>query len=50
MAARERAQILAALEQTGWRICGPAGTAALLGRKSTTLESHIKKLVLSRPR
>jgi transcriptional regulator with GAF, ATPase, and Fis domain len=50
LAAAERGQILAALDQTGWRIRGPAGTAALLGLKPTTLESRIKKLGLSRPR
>ena len=50
MAARERAQILASLEQTGWRIRGPAGAAALLGLKPTTLESRIEKLGLQRPR
>lgn len=50
LAATERAQILAALEQTGWRIRGPAGAAALLGLKPTTLESRIKKLGLRRPR
>ena len=50
LAATERTQILAALEQTGWRIRGPAGAAALLGLKPTTLESRIKKLGLQRPR
>ena len=50
MAAAERGQILAALDQTGWRIRGPAGAATLLGLKPTTLESRIKKLGLSRPR
>ena len=50
LAAAERGQILAALEQTGWRIRGPAGAAALLGLKPTTLESRIKKLGLKRPR
>jgi formate hydrogenlyase transcriptional activator len=49
LAAAERGQILAALEQTGWRIRGPAGAAALLGLKPTTLESRIKKLGLNRP-
>jgi len=44
LATTERTQILAALEQTGWRIRGPAGAAALLGLKPTTLESRIKKL------
>jgi len=50
LAANERGQILAALDQTGWRIRGPAGAAALLGLKPTTLESRIKKLGLQRPR
>ncbi len=50
LAAAERGQILAALEQTGWRIRGPAAAAALLGLKPTTLESRIKKLGLRRPR
>jgi len=50
LAATERTQILAALEQTSWRIRGPAGAAALLGLKPTTLESRIKKLGLQRPR
>ena len=50
LAATERAQILAALDQTGWRIRGSAGAAALLGLKPTTLESRIKKLGLKRTR
>ena len=50
LAATERAQIVAALEQTGWRIRGSGGAAALLGLKPTTLESRIKKLGLQRPR
>jgi transcriptional regulator with GAF, ATPase, and Fis domain len=50
LAAAEREQIRAALDQTGWRIRGPAGAAALLGLKPTTLESRIKKLGLQRPR
>jgi formate hydrogenlyase transcriptional activator len=50
LAAAERGQILAALEQTGWRIRGPAGAATLLGLKPTTLESRIKKLGIQRPR
>jgi len=50
LAANERGQILAALTQTGWRIRGPAGAAALLGLKPTTLESRIKKLGLQRLR
>jgi transcriptional regulator with GAF, ATPase, and Fis domain len=50
LADAERTQILAALEQTGWRIRGPNGAATLLGLKPTTLESRIKKLGLQRPR
>jgi transcriptional regulator with GAF, ATPase, and Fis domain len=50
LAATERTQILTALAQTGWRVRGPAGAAALLGLKPTTLESRIKKLGLQRPR
>jgi len=50
LAASERGQILAALEQTGWRVRGPAGAATLLGLKPTTLESRIKKLGLKRAR
>jgi len=50
LADAERTQIMAALEQTRWRIRGPAGAAALLGLKPTTLESRIKKLGLQRPR
>ncbi len=50
LAATERTQILAALEQTGWRIRGADGAAKLLGLKPTTLESRIKKLGLERPR
>ncbi len=50
LAATERAQILAVLTQTGWRIRGPAAAAALLGLKPTALESRLKKLGLQRPR
>jgi transcriptional regulator with GAF, ATPase, and Fis domain len=38
------------LHQSGWRVRGPQGAAALLGLKPTTLESRIKKLGLQRPR
>jgi transcriptional regulator with GAF, ATPase, and Fis domain len=50
LADAERQHILAALEQTGWRIRGADGAAKLLGLKPTTLESRIKKLGLQRPR
>ena len=48
MRRREHDNVLRALEQTNWRIYGPAGAAALLGVKATTLASRIKKLDLSR--
>lgn len=44
-----RALILQALEASGWMIGGPAGAAAKLGLKRTTLLYKIKKLGISRP-
>jgi transcriptional regulator with GAF, ATPase, and Fis domain len=44
-----RALILHALRETGWVIGGPAGTAARLGLKRTTLIAKMKKLGISRP-
>ena len=41
---RERAQIVATLEQTGWRIKGPQGAAAILGLKPSTLYFRMQKL------
>jgi transcriptional regulator with GAF, ATPase, and Fis domain len=46
---RERDNVLAALNKTGWKIHGPRGTAELLGLKPTTLISRIKKLGLKKP-
>ncbi len=46
----ERKNIAAALQQSGWKIYGPAGAAELLGMKPTTLTSRIRKLGLKRPR
>jgi len=40
----ERNQIVAALEQAGWVVAGPAGAAALLGMKRSTLQSRMQKL------
>jgi transcriptional regulator with GAF, ATPase, and Fis domain len=40
----QRATLLLALEVSGGRIYGPAGAAALLGVKPTTLASRLKKL------
>jgi transcriptional regulator with GAF, ATPase, and Fis domain len=45
----ERALILQALEASGWVIGGPAGAAARLGVKRTTLIAKMKKLGISRP-
>jgi PAS domain S-box-containing protein len=39
----------AALDQTGWKIYGPGGTAELLGMRPTTLAARIKKAGLTRP-
>ncbi|HSE66279.1 MAG TPA: sigma 54-interacting transcriptional regulator [Gemmatimonadales bacterium] len=45
----ERHHILEALERTGWKVSGPAGAAAALGLKPTTLESRMKKHGIRRP-
>ena len=44
-----RDNLVAALDETGWKISGPGGTAELLGMRPTTLASRIVKLGLSRP-
>jgi transcriptional regulator with GAF, ATPase, and Fis domain len=46
----ERANLMAALEATGWRVAGETGAAQLLGVKPTTLSSRIKALGIERPR
>jgi predicted ATPase/transcriptional regulator of aromatic amino acid metabolism/tRNA A-37 threonylcarbamoyl transferase component Bud32 len=46
----ERHQILAALEETRWRVSGPSGAAIRLGLKPTTLEARMKKLGIVRPK
>ena len=46
---RERANILAVLQKTGWKIKGPDGAAELLEMNPTTLTSRIEKLGLKRP-
>ena len=46
----ERANLMAALEATGWRVAGETGAAQLLGMKPTTLSSRIKALGIERPR
>ncbi|MDF1836273.1 MAG: sigma 54-interacting transcriptional regulator [Planctomycetota bacterium] len=45
----ETSNLRLALEQTGWRVSGPAGAAALLGIKPTTLTSRMKAMGVSRP-
>ncbi len=45
----EREHIRQALEQAGWRVGGPAGAAARLGLKRTTLQSRMAKLGIERP-
>ena len=44
-----RADILGALEASGWRASGPRGAARRLGLKPTTLEARMKKLGIVRP-
>ena len=43
---RERANLVAPLAQTGGKIFGPTGAAALLGMKPTTVVSRLKALGL----
>ena len=45
---REHQNMMAALAQTDGKIFGPAGAAALLGMKPTTLISRLKGLGLER--
>ncbi len=45
----ERAHILQALRDSKWTLSGPAGAAARLGMKRTTLHSKMKKLGIARP-
>lgn len=48
--ARERQNIVAALVESGWKIYGRSGAAALLGMKPTTLASRMRALGIERPR
>ncbi|MHC4391747.1 MAG: helix-turn-helix domain-containing protein, partial [Planctomycetota bacterium] len=45
---RERANLQAALEQSGWKVSGPGGAAAALGIAPTTLNYRIRKFGLRR--
>ena len=49
MRRRERENLLAILEKTGWRIKGIDGAAELLGVKATTLVARVKKMGFKRP-
>jgi len=48
MLRRERDNLVAVLEKSGWRVKGENGAAELLGVKPTTLISRVKKLGLKR--
>jgi formate hydrogenlyase transcriptional activator len=45
----EREQILTALREAGGVVAGPAGAAARLGMKRTTLQSKMQRLGIERP-
>jgi formate hydrogenlyase transcriptional activator len=47
--AADREHILRALRESKWVLAGPAGAAARLGMKRTTLQSRIRKLGIQRP-
>jgi transcriptional regulator of acetoin/glycerol metabolism len=45
----QKENLLKALEQTGWRVSGERGAAALLGVKPTTLADRIKSYGIKKP-
>jgi formate hydrogenlyase transcriptional activator len=45
----EREHILKVLKSAKWVIGGPAGAAAQLGMKRTTLQSKMQRLGITRP-
>jgi formate hydrogenlyase transcriptional activator len=45
----EREAIVKALEESGWRVGGPKGSASRLGISRTTLQSKMQRLGISRP-
>jgi transcriptional regulator with GAF, ATPase, and Fis domain len=49
MRRRERENLLAILQKTGWKIKGMDGAAELLGVKASTLVSRIKKMGFKQP-
>ena len=48
MKQRDRDNIIAALNETNWRVHGPGGAAELLGMRPTTLTSRIKRMQLKK--
>jgi len=46
----ERANMIAALEQTGWRVGGEGGAASILGISPSTFKSRMKSLGIRRQR
>jgi PAS domain S-box-containing protein len=47
--ARERDNLVRALERSGWRVAGPNGAARRLGMPASTLASRMKALGIRRP-
>jgi len=45
----ERANIVRALEASGWKVAGGQGAAALLGMNPSTLNSRMRALAITRP-
>jgi len=46
----QKSNLLAALQQTHWKVSGPGGAAELLGIKATTLADRIRSFGLQKPR
>ena len=46
---KEKANIIAALSESNWRVSGEGGAAELLGIKPTTLAHQMKKLKIKKP-
>jgi transcriptional regulator with GAF, ATPase, and Fis domain len=49
MRQRERENLVAVLERTGWKVRGKDGAAELLGVKATTLQSRMRVMGIERP-
>jgi PAS domain S-box-containing protein len=45
----ERQNLIAALEAADWRVAGPKGAASMLGMNSSTMNSRMKALKITRP-